>query len=135
MSRFIRWQGLASFFVVIGLLVTFVYFFADSLVKKGIEKSGEWYLGAEVNVKDVEIKYAPLTLNIEGFQATDPEKPTHNLVSFSQASAGVDVWQYLFGKIYISELNITALRIQEAIERVGVAGQHPSVKDTGSVGH
>jgi len=113
MSRFIRWQGLASFFVVIALLVTFVYFFADSLVKKGIEKSGEWYLGAEVNVNDVEIKYAPLTLNIEGFQATDPEKPTHNLVSFSQASAGVDVWQYLFGKIYISELNIVALRIDQ----------------------
>ena len=119
MSRFIRWQGLASFFVVIALLVTFVYFFADSLVKKGIEKSGEWYLGAEVNVNDVEIKYAPLTLNIEGFQATDPEKPTHNLVSFSQASAGVDVWQYLFGKIYISELNIAALRIDQPRLTVG----------------
>ena len=113
MSRFIRWQGLASFFIVIALIVTFVYFFADSLVKKGIEKSGEWYLGAEVNVTDVEIKYAPLTLNIEGFQATDPEKSTHNLVSFSQASAGVDVWQYLFGKIYISELNISGLRIDQ----------------------
>ncbi|MFT5297120.1 MAG: hypothetical protein ACI9YH_003150 [Colwellia sp.] len=113
MSRFIRWQGLASFFIVIALIVTFVYFFADSLVKKGIEKSGEWYLGAEVNVSDVEITYVPFTLNIEGFQATDPEKPTHNLVSFSQASAGVDVWQYLFGKIYISELNITALRIDQ----------------------
>ena len=113
MSRFIRWQGLASFFIVIALIVTFVYFFADSLVKKGIEKSGEWYLGAEVNVSDVEITYVPFTLNIEGFQATDPEKPTHNLVSFSQASAGVDVWQYLFGKIYISELNVIALRIDQ----------------------
>ncbi len=113
MSRFIRWQGLASFFVVIALIITFIYFFADSLVKKGIESSGEWYLGAEVNVSDVEITYAPLTINIEGFQATDPEKPTHNLVSFSKASAGVDVWQYLFGKIYISELNITALRIDQ----------------------
>ena len=113
MSRFIRWQGLAVFFIVIMLVVTFVYFFADSLVKKGIEKSGEWYLGAEVNVIDVEITYVPLTLNIEGFQATDPEKPTHNLVSFTQASAGVDVWQYLFGKLYISELNITELRIDQ----------------------
>jgi len=113
MSRFIRWQGLVSFFVIIALIMTFVYFFADALVKKGIEKSGEWYLGAEVNVTDVEIKYAPLTLNIEGFQATDPEKSTHNLVSFSQASAGIDVWQYLFGKIYISELNISGLRIDQ----------------------
>jgi uncharacterized protein (TIGR03545 family) len=113
MNRFIRWQGLAIFFVILVLITTFIYLFADSLVKKGIEKSGEWYLGAEVNVTSVEITYAPLTLNIDGFQATDPEKPTHNLVSFSKASAGVDVWQYLFGKIYISELNITALRIDQ----------------------
>ncbi|MBA6233372.1 MULTISPECIES: TIGR03545 family protein [unclassified Colwellia] len=113
MSRFIRWKGLVGFFVVIALIMTFIYFFADALVKKGIEKSGEWYLGAEVNVENVEIMYAPLTLNIEGFQATDPEKPTYNLVSFSQASAGVDVWQYLFGKLYISDLTVAELRIDQ----------------------
>jgi uncharacterized protein (TIGR03545 family) len=113
MSRFIRWKGLVSFFVVIALIMTFIYFFADALVKKGIEKSGEWYLGAEVNVENVEIMYAPLTLNIEGFQATDPEKPTHNLVSFAQASAGVDVWQYLFGKLYITDLTVAELRIDQ----------------------
>ena len=113
MSRFFRWQGLAIFVVVIALLMTFVYFFADTLVKNGIEKSGEWYLGAEVNVADVEITYAPLTLNIKGFQATDIDNPVNNLVSFSQASVGVDIWQYLFGKIYISELNIVELRLDQ----------------------
>jgi len=119
MSRFIRWQGIASFMVIVALIITFVYLFADALVKKGIEKSGEVYLGAEVNVTNVEIKYAPLTLNIEGFQATDPKKPTHNLVSFSQASAGVDIWQYLFGKLHISELNIVGLRIDQPRQSSG----------------
>jgi uncharacterized protein (TIGR03545 family) len=118
-SRFIRWQGIASFFVVMALIIVFVYLFADSLVKKGIEKSGELYLGAEINVSNVEITYSPLTLNIEGLQATDPKKPTHNLVSFSQASAGIDVWQYLFGKIYISELNVDQLRIDQPRESEG----------------
>jgi len=119
MSRLFRWQGLAIFFAVIALIATFIYFFADSLVKSGIEKSGEWYLGAEVNVEHVEITYAPLTLNIEGFQATDPEKPTHNLVSFTQASVGVDIWQYLFGKLYISELNVVELRVEQPRKSVG----------------
>lgn len=119
MSRFIRWKGLVGFFVVMALMITFIYLFADALVKKGIEKSGEWYLGAEVNVSEVEINYLPLTLSIEGFQATDPEKPSHNLVSFSQASAGVDVWQYLFGKLYISELNVAELRIDQPRQSVG----------------
>jgi uncharacterized protein (TIGR03545 family) len=113
MSRFIRWQGFAAFFVIVALFITFVYFFADALVKKGIEKSGELYLGAEVNVESVEITYSPLTLNIEGFQATDPEKPSHNLISFSQASVGVDVWQYFFGKLYINELTVAELRLDQ----------------------
>jgi uncharacterized protein (TIGR03545 family) len=119
MSRFLRWQGLVGFATIAALIVIFVYLFADSLVKKGVEKSGEWYLGAEVNVESVVITYSPLTLNIKGFQATDPEKPTHNLVSFSQASAGVDVWQYLFGKLYISELNILELRLDQLRESKG----------------
>jgi uncharacterized protein (TIGR03545 family) len=119
MSRLFRWQGLAVFFVIIALIATFVYFFADSLVKNGIEKSGELYLGAEVNVEHVEITYAPLTLNIEGFQATDPEKSTHNLVSFSQASVGVDIWQYLFGKVYISELNVVELKLDQQRKSAG----------------
>lgn len=119
MSRFIRWQGIATFFVLMVAIVIFVYLFADALVKKGIEKSGELYLGAEINVSHVEINYAPLTLNIEGFQATDPKKPSHNLVSFSKASAGVDIWQYLFGKLYISELTVDELRIDQPRESAG----------------
>ncbi len=119
MSRIFRWQGLAVFFAVIALIATFIYFFADSLVKSGIEKSGEWYLGAEVNVENVEISYAPLTLNIEGFQATDPRKPTHNLVSFTQASVGVDIWQYLFGKLYISELNVVGVILEQQRNSAG----------------
>jgi uncharacterized protein (TIGR03545 family) len=119
MNRFIRWQGIAAFIVVIALIIAFIYLFADALVKKGIEKSGELYLGAEINVTNVEILYIPLTLNIEGFQATDPEKPTHNLLSFSQASAGIDVWQYLFGRYHISELNIVGLRLDQPRQSTG----------------
>jgi len=136
MSRFFRWQGLAIFFAVIALLMTFVYFFADTLVKGGIEKSGEWYLGAEVNVADVEITYAPLTLNIKGFQATDIDNPTNNLVSFSQASVGVDIWQYLFGKIYISELNIVELRLDQPRTSAGKVYRlvdEQSLEEQGSV--
>jgi len=134
MSRFFRWQGLAIFVAIIALIASFIYLFADSLVKSGIEKSGEWYLGAEVNVEDVDITYSPLTLNISGFQATDPEKPTHNLVSFSQASVGINIWQYFFGKIYINELNIDELQLEQQRKSAGevyILVDEQSSKDQG----
>jgi uncharacterized protein (TIGR03545 family) len=119
MMRFIRWQGAVAFVGIITLFVAFIYLFADDLIHQGLEKSGEWYLGAEVNVENVDVTYLPLTLVIENFQATDPEKPTHNLFSFSKAVAGVDIWQYLFGKIYISELNVDQLQLDVKRKSVG----------------
>lgn len=109
MSRFIRWQGLATFAVIVGLIVAFVYIFAETLVKNGIEYGGGHYLGAEVNVESVEINYNPLQLHINTLQATDPASPNQNTFSFAKASAGLDVWQYFFGKILIDELAIEAL--------------------------
>ncbi|NQZ83548.1 MAG: TIGR03545 family protein [Colwellia sp.] len=111
MKRFIRWQGFIGFFSIIILLMAFIFLFADSLVKAGIEKSGEWYLGAEVNVEDIELNFSPLSLTVIGFQATDPEKPSHNMVSFTEATAGIELWQYLLGKIHISDLTIAQLEL------------------------
>ncbi|WP_440874397.1 TIGR03545 family protein [Thalassotalea sp. PLHSN55] len=109
MSRYLRWQGLASFVVVILLIAAFIYLFIETLVKNGIEYGGSYYLGAEVNVESVEINYSPVELTVLGFQATDPDKPTTNLVSFAQATASVDVWQYLFGKVIIEDVVVDKL--------------------------
>jgi len=93
MKRFIRWQGLIGFLSVILFLAVFVFIFAGSFIKAGLEKSGEWYLGAEVNVEEVDLNLFPLSLTIIGFQATDSEKPTHNMVSFAKAAVSIDVWE------------------------------------------
>jgi len=111
MKRFIRWQGLIGFLSVILFLAVFVFIFVGSFIKAGLEKSGEWYLGAEVNVEEVDVNLFPLSLTIIGFQATDSEKPTHNMVSFAKAAVSLDVWQYLFGKIHIDDLAITQLEM------------------------
>tara|TARA_R110001592_G_scaffold16123_9_gene69022 strand:+ start:1900 stop:3675 length:1776 start_codon:yes stop_codon:yes gene_type:complete len=119
MKRFIRWQGLIGFLSIILLLIVFLFLFADSLIKAGIEKSGEWYLGAQVNVEEVDVSFSPLSLTVIGFQATDPEKPSHNIVSFTEAAAGIELWQYLLGKIHISDLTIAQLEIGKKRESEG----------------
>ena len=119
MAKFIRWQGIVAFIVLSALVTGFLYFFAESLVKSGIVSSAESAFGAEVNVRDVELSYSPLQISVIGLQVTDKELPTQNVFSFEKATAGVDVWQYLFGKIIIDELEVSQLAFSSVRAKVG----------------
>jgi len=119
MAKFIRWQGIVAFIFLSALVAGFLYFFAESLVKSGIVSSAESVFGAEVNVSDVELSYSPLQISIIGLQVTDKELPTQNVFSFERATAGVDVWQYLFGKIIIEELEVSELAFSSVRSKAG----------------
>lgn len=119
MARFIRWQGMIAFVLLSALVAGVLYLFAESLVKSAIVSSAESAFGAEVNVADVKLGYSPLQLSVLGMQVTDKETPTQNLFSFERATAGVDVWQYLFGKIIIDKLEVSQLAFSSVRSRAG----------------
>ena len=119
MNRFIRWQGIISFVVISALIALSVYIFAESLVKKGIISAGEATFGAEVNIDDVKISYSPMQVTLLNLQVTDSELPTHNLFSFKSASAGVDLWQYLFGHLIINQLEVDQLEFSQQRKKSG----------------
>ena len=119
MARFIRWQGMIAFIVLTALVGVLLYFFAETLVKKAIVSSAESAFGAEVNVAAVKLSYSPLQLSVLGLQVTDKDTPTENLFSFERATAGIDVWQYLFGKIIIDELEVSQLAFASARAQAG----------------
>ncbi len=119
MARFIRWQGLVAFVLLSALVAGLLYLFAESLVKSAIVSSAESAFGAEVNVADVKLGYSPLQLSVLGMQVTDKESPSKNLFSFERATAGVDVWQYLFGKIIIDKLEVSQLAFSNVRSQAG----------------
>ena len=119
MARFIRWQGMVAFIVLSALVAGILYFFAEILVKTAIVSSAESAFGAEVNVAEVRLAYSPLQISVLDLQVTDKDTPTQNLFSFERATAGVDVWQYLFGKIIIEELEVSQLAFSSVRTKVG----------------
>jgi len=119
MTRFIRWQGLLAFIVLSALVTVFLYLFAETLVKKGIISSAESAFGAEVNISEVKLAYSPLQISVLGLQVTDKENPKQNLFSFERAIAGVDVWQYLFGKIIVEQLEVSKLEFSSVRVQAG----------------
>jgi uncharacterized protein (TIGR03545 family) len=119
MKNYVRFSGLFSFFAVMLLVVVLLYLFAEILVKSTIEQVGSTMLGAEVNVASVELQYSPLILTINNFEATDAEQPSHNMFSFKQSKAGIDIWQYLLGKTIIERLDVVQLELMTKRSRVG----------------
>ncbi|PKI12669.1 TIGR03545 family protein [Colwellia sp. 12G3] len=119
MARFIRWQGIMAFVILTALVVGLLYFFAESLVKTAIVSSAESAFGAEVNVAEVKLAYSPLKISVLGLQVTDKDTPTQNLFSFERATAAVDIWQYLFGKIIIEELEVSQLAFSSVRSKAG----------------
>jgi uncharacterized protein (TIGR03545 family) len=119
MARFIRWQGLVAFITLGALVAVFLYLFAETLAKKALVSSAESAFGAEVNISAVKLAYSPLQISILGLQVTDKDMPTQNIFSFDRATAGVDVWQYLFGKVIVDELEVSKLEFSTIRTQAG----------------
>ena len=119
MKKYIRFSGLIGFFAIMSLVVVLLYLFAETLVKSAIEQTGGAMLGAEVNVASVALQYSPLILTINNLEATDAEQPSHNMFSFKQAKAGIDIWQYLVGKTIIEQLDVKQLELMTKRNSVG----------------
>lgn len=133
-KKFIRFKGLIGFFTVMAVIIALLYLFAETIIKNGIEQGGGMILGAEVNVESVELNYSPLTLTINDLQATDADQPSHNLFSFQQASAGVDVWQYLLGKTIIEQLDVAKLEFMTKRASLGEVYEDSSEEEENDKG-
>ncbi|WP_448211482.1 TIGR03545 family protein [Colwellia sp. MEBiC06753] len=127
--RYIRWQGAIAFIVISALILGILLLASGPVAKMLIEKYGAEYTGAEVNVEKVSVALMPLTLTIDGLQATDPKKPSNNMVSFNQALASVEFWPLIFGKTIIDQLTVESLAFGQTRASIGEVYRQPEETD------
>ncbi|REL25729.1 TIGR03545 family protein [Thalassotalea euphylliae] len=133
MSKVIRWQGLLAFVVIIALLFGAVILFAGPIAKMAIERFGRHYTGAEVNVAEVDVNFAPFGVKIWQLQATDPKAPQNNMLAFDAADASVELWPFLFGKTIVDNVEIKALSFNTARQSVGAVYRAPEESAVGNM--
>ncbi len=104
MKKWIRWQGIVAFLVIIVVLLGFFFLFADTLVKKGIEAAGTKAVGAKVELADVTISLSPAGGEIKGLQVTNPSKPMENAVEVASIRFLLDAPNLFQRKIVIKEM-------------------------------
>ena len=105
----IRKSGWLIFLALLAVILLLFYVFAGTAIRLGMVYTLEKVVGAEVNIADVSLGLAPLSITIENLQITNKDKPTHNTLSFKEAKASLEVWPALLGYYVVDDLSVDGL--------------------------
>ena len=107
--KWVRWQGLIPFVLIMASVVTGSVFYANTVLKNLIENYGSDFAGAEVNVAKATLQFQPLAFSLQNIEVTDKENPQQNLVAISELKGGLDLLMLMFDHILIDQIQIDGL--------------------------
>ncbi len=126
MSRWIRWQGVIAFLVVV-LLVAGVWFLVvDRLIKRVIEKTGTMLVGAKVELGEADLSLFPLGLTLSRLQVTNPDQPMTNAVEIARIAFSMDGLNLLRRKVIIEEATVEGVRLNTPRAASGAIASRPA---------
>ena len=119
MSRWIRWQGLVAFIVVVVSISLLWFVFADMAAEKIIESAGTRIVGAKVELDEADVQLFPLGITLRGLQVTNPHEPMTNAVEIARIAGLFDATELLRSKAIIEEMSMEGVRFNTVRERSG----------------
>ncbi len=126
MSKWIRWQGVIAFAVVV-LLVAGVWFLVvDRVIKRAIEKTGTLLVGAKVELGEADLSLFPLGLTLSRLQVTNPDQPMTNAVEIARIAFSMDSLNLLRRKAIIEEATVDGVRLNTPRTTSGAIPDRPA---------
>ena len=117
--KWIRWQGLIAFIIIVGGLSAFFLLLIDGLVKRAIEKTGTLIVRAKVELNDANVTLFPLGITLTRLQVTNPNAPMTNAVEAERISFSMDLGQMLRHRSIIEEMTIDRMQFRTDRETSG----------------
>lgn len=99
--KYVRWGYLLPRFAVVAIIVAGVRFGLDPLLHYSIVASGEAALGAKVEVGSLTTSILDGRIVIDGFAATNPQKPMRNLTAADRLQLDVDMGALLKKRLVV----------------------------------
>lgn len=119
MRKWIRWWGIAVFILIILLVLGVWFLLADRIIVNNIEKSGEFIVGAKVEVGKADLTIIPLGITLNNLQVANPNSPMRNLIEVDNIRFHLD-GKYLFErKVIIKDMVIEGLKFNTTREKSG----------------
>jgi len=108
--KWIRWQGLVLFVLVMALIGVFWFFLADRIVKHAIQLAGTRLVGAQVELAEADLHLLPLGITLSELQVTNPDRPMSNALQAGSIELSLDSMNLLRRKLIIDTLSLDGIR-------------------------
>ena len=115
----IRWGGLIAFIITV-LVFASALLFAGGIIKPLMESSLTDMNGAKVDIEEIDISYAPLTIDINNVQITDPEQAMVNTAQIDKVKFVLSLGDTLLGKVIIDEASINGIQVDTPRSKSGL---------------
>lgn len=133
-GKWIRWQGVVAFVVVMGLFAFVWFMLVDTWVQRAIERAGTAAVGAKVELDAADLSLMPLGLTLTRLQVTNPDEPMTNAVEIARITGTLETLELLRRKVIIDAMTVDGMRFNTPRRMSGAIATAPKEKAVPSEG-
>lgn len=105
-----RWRGFITLVVLLvaGSIITGL--FIDRWIERGLERTGQFLVGARVEIDNLDIRLLDLSIEWDRLQVTDPENTMQNLIETDRVAYRMHLPALLRKRFIIDEMMLAGVR-------------------------
>ena len=109
--KWIRWQGLITFVVLLLFVIVVWFFFVGVAIKKTIESKGTELVKAKVELADADFSIFPLGLSLTGLEVANPDAPMTDAFQVDRVALSLEGAKLLRRKVVFKEVTLEGVKL------------------------
>jgi len=125
-AKVFRWRAIVPLSLFVVLLALAAFLLKDRMVKRGVERTGEYLVGAKVDLAAADVRLGEGAISLRGLQVANPDAPMTNLLEAEEIVLDLRVEPLLEKKLHIDTIAVRGVRFGTPRETSGALKNPPA---------